>query len=46
MRKREKRTSTAWRGLGNLLSLEIDDRAHDVRTSDSRQKNEDKKFGV
>ena len=28
MRKREKRTST-WRGLGNLLSLEIDDRTHD-----------------
>jgi hypothetical protein len=29
MRKRKKRTST-WRGLGNLLSFEIDDRAHDV----------------
>ena len=29
MRKMEKRTGT-WRGLGNLLSLEIDDRAHDV----------------
>jgi hypothetical protein len=30
MRKMEKRTGT-WRGLGNLLSLEIDDRVHDVR---------------
>jgi hypothetical protein len=29
MSKREKRTG-AWRGLGNLLSFEIDDRAHDV----------------
>jgi hypothetical protein len=37
MRKREKRTGT-WRGLGNWLSLEIDDRAHDVRTSGDRQK--------
>jgi hypothetical protein len=40
MRKREKRTG-AWRGLGNLLSFEIDDRAHDVRTSGNRQKHED-----
>jgi len=30
MRKREKRTGTR-HGLGNLLRLEIDDRAHDVR---------------
>jgi hypothetical protein len=45
MRKREKRTGT-WHGLGNLLSLEIDDRVHDVRTSGNRQKHEDKKFGV
>jgi len=40
IRKREKRTGTR-RGLGNLLSLEIDDRAHDVRTG-SRQKCEEK----
>jgi hypothetical protein len=40
MRKREKRTGT-WRGLGNLLSLEIDDRAHDVKTG-NRQKHEEK----
>jgi hypothetical protein len=45
MRKREKRTGM-WRGLGNLLSLEIDVRAHDVRTSDNRQKHDDEKFGV
>jgi len=45
MRKREKRTGT-WGGLGNLLSLEIDDRAHDVRSSGNRQKHEDEKFGV
>jgi hypothetical protein len=40
MRKREKLTGT-WRGLGNLLSLEIGVRAHDVRTSGNRQKYED-----
>jgi hypothetical protein len=45
MRKRENPTSTR-RGLGNLLSLEIDDRAHDLRTSVNRQKHEDEKFGV
>jgi hypothetical protein len=45
MRRREKHTGT-WRGLGNLLSLEIDDRAHDVRTSGNRQKHEDEEFGV
>jgi hypothetical protein len=39
MRKREKRTST-WRSLGNLLSLEIDDRAHDGRGPVAIVKNE------
>jgi len=45
MRKREKRTGT-WRGLGNLLCLEIDVRAHDVRISGNRQKYEGARFGV
>jgi hypothetical protein len=45
MRKGEKHTST-WRGLGNLFSLEIDDRAHDVRTIGNGQKHEDEIFGV
>jgi hypothetical protein len=45
MRKRGKRTGR-WRGLGNLLSLEIDDRAHDVKTGGNRQKHSDEKFSV
>jgi hypothetical protein len=43
MRKREIRTDV-WCGLGNWLSLEIDGRAHDVRTSGNRQKHEDEKI--
>ena len=45
MRKKEKRTGR-WRSLGNLLSLEVDGRAHDVRTSGNRQEREDEKFSV
>jgi hypothetical protein len=45
MKERGKHTNV-WRDLSNLLSLEIDDGAHSVRTSGNRQKHEDDKFGV
>jgi hypothetical protein len=45
MKKREKRTCT-WCGVGNLLSLKIDGRAHDVRISGNRQKHRDDEVDV
>ena len=45
MRKREKRTDGRC-GLGNLSNLEIDVRAHGMRSSVNRQVYGDEKFSV